>query len=131
MRLDDEVEEKDLSVRKIDREELIAYLKEKQFIIEGQSVLGIYMQMASIQVLFESEKLVLIKASNNEGVYLSCFNRKGQDIKVAIPLSYLSLLGHHIIYDVLRKEEIAMIESTLMLSIPAQGMRHVRFIDMM
>lgn len=131
MELDCEVEEKDILARKISIEELIVYLKEKQFLIEEERLLGVYMQMTSIQVLFESEKLVLVKALNDEGIYLSCFNRKEQEIKVAIPLSCLSLLGHHIVYDVLRKEELGMIESTLMLSIPAQGIRYVRFIDMM
>lgn len=131
MELDCKVDEKDILARKISKEELIVYLKEKQFLIEEERLLGIYRQMTSIQILFESEKLVLVKALNDEGIYLGCFNRKGQDVKVAIPLSYLSLLGHHIVYDVLRKEEIGMIESTLMISIPAQGMRHVRFIDMM
>lgn len=131
MELDCEVEKKDILSRKISIEELIVYLKEKQFLIEEERLLGVYMQMTSIQVLFESEKLVLVKALNDEGIYLSCFNRKEQEIKVAIPLSCLSLLGHHIVYDVLRKEELGMIESTLMLSIPAQGIRYVRFIDMM
>lgn len=131
MELDCEVEEKDILARKINKEELIVYLKEKQFLIEEERLLGVYMQMTSIQILFESEKLVLVKTLNDEGIYLGCFNRKDQEIKVAIPLSCLSLLGHHIVYDVLRKEELGMIESTLMLSIPAQGIRHVRFIDMM
>lgn len=131
MELDCEVEEKDILARKINKEELIVYLKEKQFLIEEERLLGVYMQMTSIQMLFESEKLVLVKTLNDEGIYLGCFNRKDQEIKVAIPLSCLSLLGHHIVYDVLRKEELGMIESTLMLSIPAQGIRHVRFIDMM
>lgn len=131
MELDCEVEEKDILARKISIEELIVYLKEKQFLIEEERLLGVYMQMTSIQILFESEKLVLVKTLNDEGIYLSCFNRKEQEIKVAIPLSCLSLLGHHIVYDVLRKEELGMIESTLVLSIPAQGIRHVRFIDMM
>lgn len=131
MKLECEVEEKDILARKIDREELIVYLKENQFLIEEKNVLDIYMQMTSIQVLFESEKLVLVKAINDEGIYLSCFNRKEQEIKVAIPLSCLNLLGHYIVYDVLRKAELGMIESTFMLSIPAQGIRHVRFIDMM
>lgn len=131
MELDCEVEEKDILDRKINTEELIVYLKEKQFLIQEERLLGVHMQMTSIQVLFESEKLVLVKALNDEGIYLSCLNRKEQEIKVAIPLSCLSLLGYHIVYDVLRKEELGMIESTLMLSIPAQGIRHVRFIDMM
>lgn len=131
MKLDEQVDEKDILARKMSKEELIVYLKEKQFLIEEEKLLGVYMQMTSIQVLFESEKLVLVKVLDDGGIYISCFNRRRQDIKVAIPLSYLSLLGHHIAYDVLRKEEIGMIESTLMLSIPAQGMRHVRFIDMM
>ena len=131
MELDCEVEEKDILARKINKEELIVYLKEKQFLIEEERLLGVYMQMTSIQILFESEKLVLVKTLNDKGIYLSCFNRKEQEIKVAIPLSCLSLLGHHIVYDVLRKEELGMIESTLMLSIPAQGIRYVRFIDMM
>ncbi|QEH67963.1 hypothetical protein QTL86_14875 [Cellulosilyticum sp. ST5] len=93
-----------------------------------QEILKEKEQLVLTHILYDTEELLLTRSRDEMGTYLSCLNKKNEQVSVAIPLSAANLLGSYIAYDVLAKKEIGLIEDTLLLRIEGGEKRIIKLL---
>lgn len=117
----------------VSKGEVLGYFEKsgKHPSIKEQLILKAYDMAENTKVIYESENITVLSSYDQTGTYLSCFNKMGVEVSLEIPLLAVGLLGNYIAYCVLTGQEIGILEDTLVLQIPEQGILLVKLLPVM
>ena len=112
----------------INREELKAIFEEggKYPSIKEKLILKAHEITDHTKLVYDSKELAVLCSNDSTGVYLSCFNKTEEEIKLEVPLTALELSGKHSAYCVLTAEELIVLDERLTLFIPDLGILLVK-----
>ena len=97
--------------------------------IKEQLIAKAYEITEETKVLYDSEEVAILYSEDPTGIYLSCFNKMGEELVIDIPLSIMNLEKTYRAYCVLTSKEIGVLNNTLMLQIPDGGVLLVKLIE--
>ena len=114
--------------RIINRQELEAIFEKggKYPSIKEQLVLKAHEITTKTKVVYESKEVDIFIGEDQTGHYLSCFNKIDEEIVLELPLEVLDMTKQQSAYCVLTATNLVIIDDTLTLTIPDQGILLVK-----